>query len=106
MNNDWFYDILRFCNYAYTLYDIGSWEDDYKMLKGHCEDIIEGEETYSSNEVANEYILKKSCYLLDIINRGDSKEDIQNYICRMLGEWGDIVCCYNLVKFERRKENE
>ena len=101
MNNDWFYDILRFCNYVDTLYEIGSWKDEYKMLKYHLEDIIEGEEKYSSNEIANEYILKKSCYLLDIINRDGSKEDIQNYICGMKWEWSDIVIIYNLVKFEK-----
>lgn len=107
MNNDWFYDVLRFCNYVWNLYDMGIWEDgDYKYLKYHLEDVIEGEDTYSSNEIANEYILKKSCYLLDIINRGNSKENVLNYINKMRFEWSDIVYCYNLVKFKKGVENE
>lgn len=101
MNNDWFYDILRFCNYVDTLYEIGNLEDDYKMLKGHCEDIIEGENKYSSNEIANKYILKKSCGILDLIRHGDTGYNIHSYIKSMRFEWSDIVYCYNLVKFEK-----
>ena len=48
MNNDWFYDILRFCNEVYSLEDI-----DIKYLKGYCEDIIEGENSYSSKDPKN-----------------------------------------------------
>ena len=107
MNNDWFYDVLRFCNYVDNLYDIWNiYDEDNKYLKSHLEDIIEGEDTYSSNEIANEYILKKSCYLLDIINRDGSKELIHNYINRMKWEWSDIAYCYNLVKFKKGVENE
>ena len=102
MNNDWFYDVLRFCNDIHDLYDICNWyDDDKEYLKRHLEDIIKGKDIYSSNEIANEYILKKSCYLLDIINRGGSKEDIHNYESKMRFEWTDIVYCYNLVKFNR-----
>ena len=106
MNNDWFYDILRFCNYLDTLYDICDWRGNNNYLKMHLEDIIEGENNYSSNEIANKYILKKSCNLLHIINRDVSKEHIHSYIKSMKDEWADIVYCYNLVKFERSKENE
>ena len=107
MNNDWFYDVLRFCNDIWNLCGMRPWcDEDFKYTSGHLEDIIEGEDVYSSNEIANEYIIKKSCYLLDMINRGDNKGDIWNYIVKIRGEWADIVYCYNLVKFKRSKENE
>ena len=102
MNNDWFYDILRFCNDVWNLYDIGNWDNgDYKYLNGHVEDVIEGKDKYSSNEIANEYIIKKCCGILNLIRHGDTGYNIHSYIKSMRDEWSDIVYCYNLVKFEK-----
>lgn len=103
-NNDWFYDVSRFCNDVWHLYNICNWDkSDNKSLKMHLEDIIKGEVVYSSNEIANEYILMKACVIIDLINHGDKGYNIHSYIISMRSEWGDIVYCYNWVKFERGK---
>lgn len=103
-NNDWFYDVLRFCNDVWHLYDICNWDEDgNRYLKIHLEDIIKGKDIYSSNQIANEYILKKSCNMIDIIRHGDKGYNIHSYIKSMRDEWSDIVYCYNWVKFERGK---
>ena len=95
MNNDWFYDILRFCNYIYTLEDA---KNDNKMLKGLLEDILndEDDEFMSSYEIANDYIKRKCKILIDLIECGDRNEDIHIYVSILRKEWGDIVLSYNL----------
>lgn len=92
---EWIYDVLRFCNDTYSFRD----EDEY--LRNHINDIINGEDVYSSNEIANAYILKKCRIILDMIEWGDRETDISIYISILRKEWGDIVYCYNLVKFDR-----
>lgn len=89
---DWFYDILRFCNDTYSFRD----EDEY--LRNHINDIINGEDVYSSNEIANAYILKKCRTILDMIEWGDRETDISIYISILRKEWGDIVLSYNNAK--------
>lgn len=94
---EWFYDILRFCNDTY------SWRDDEEYLMRHINGIINGGDVYSSNEIANAYILKKCRTILDMIECGDKETDISTYISILRKEWGDIVLCYNLAKFDRGK---
>lgn len=89
---DWFYDVLRFCNDTY------SWRDDEEYLMRHIKNILNGEDVYSSNEIANEYIKKKCRIILDMIEWGDRETDISIYTSILRQEWGDIVLYYNNAK--------
>lgn len=90
--NNWFYDVLRFCNDTYSLCN------DEEYLMKHIKDILNGKDIPSSNEIANAYILKKCRIILDMIEYGDREEDISIYTSILRREWSDIVLFYNKNK--------